>query len=132
MWNGQELVACPASQEKIDWQKHDHGFTESADAAGLARLACERWIYHLLMFRSPSGRAEAGRVSPPVLELPDRVKPEPDFPDRYRVFQSLIDRSRVLLDLKTIKTIPGYKHRPKSRQRKSQSCEGEVAVEKPS
>jgi hypothetical protein len=59
MWNGQELVACPASQEKIDWQKQDHGFTESADAAG---LACERWIYHLLMFRPPSGGAEAERV----------------------------------------------------------------------
>jgi hypothetical protein len=33
-----------------------------------------------------------------------------------RVFQALIDRSRALLDLKTIKTILGYKHRPKYRR----------------
>jgi hypothetical protein len=46
------------------------------------------------------------------------------------VFQAWIDRSRVLLDLKTIKTILGYKHRPKNRQRKK-SAEWEVAVEKP-
>jgi hypothetical protein len=60
MWNGHEFVACQASQEKIDLQKEDHCFTESADAAGLARVAdtlsqsgavgrlsqvCERWLY---------------------------------------------------------------------------------------
>jgi hypothetical protein len=50
-----------------------------------------------------------------------------------QVFQSLIDRSRVLLDLKTVNTIPLLQTpRPKSRQRKSQSCEGEVVAEKPS
>jgi len=46
-----------------------------------------------------------------------------------QVFQALIDRSRVLLDLKTIQTILGYKHRPKYRQRKKKSAEWEVAVE---
>jgi hypothetical protein len=35
MWNGHEFVACQANKEKIDWQKEDHGFTESTDAAGL-------------------------------------------------------------------------------------------------
>ena len=35
-----------------------------------------------------------------------------------QVFQALIDRSRVLLDLKTVKTILGYKRRPENRQRK--------------
>jgi hypothetical protein len=34
-----------------------------------------------------------------------------------QVFQALIDRSRAPLDLKTIKTILGYKHRPKNRRR---------------
>ena len=47
-----------------------------------------------------------------------------------QVFQALIDRSRVLLNLKTVKTILGYKHRPKTRKRKK-SAEWEVAVEKP-
>jgi hypothetical protein len=48
-----------------------------------------------------------------------------------QVFQALIDRSRVLLDLKAVRTILGYKHRPKYRKRKKKSCEWEVAVEKP-
>ena len=48
-----------------------------------------------------------------------------------QVFQALIDRSRVLLDLKTIKTILGYQRRPKYHRRKKKSAEWEVAVEKP-
>ena len=48
-----------------------------------------------------------------------------------QVFQALIDRSRVPLDIKTIKTIVGYKHRPKYRQRKSKRAQWEVAVERP-
>jgi hypothetical protein len=47
-----------------------------------------------------------------------------------QVFQALIDRSRVLLDLKTVKTILGYMRRPKYRKRKKKSAEWEVAVEK--
>lgn len=43
----------------------------------------------------------------------------------------MIDRSRVLLDLKAVKTILGYKHRPIYRKRKKKSDEWEVAVEKP-
>ena len=48
-----------------------------------------------------------------------------------QVFQALIDRSRAPLDLKTIKTILGYKHRPKYRRRTKRSAEWEVAVERP-
>jgi len=48
-----------------------------------------------------------------------------------QVFQALIDRSRVLLDLKTVKTILGYQRRPRYRKRKKKSVEWEVAVEKP-
>jgi hypothetical protein len=48
-----------------------------------------------------------------------------------QVFQALIDRSRVPLDLETIKTILGYQRRPRYRQRKSKSAQWEVAVEKP-
>jgi uncharacterized protein with FMN-binding domain len=47
-----------------------------------------------------------------------------------QAFQSLIDRSRVLLDL-TVKTILGYQRRPKYRKRKKESAEWEVAVERP-
>src|ERR1700683_2915414 len=48
-----------------------------------------------------------------------------------QVFQALMDRSRVLLDLKTVKTILGYQRRPRYRKRKKKSVEWEVAVEKP-
>ncbi len=42
-----------------------------------------------------------------------------------RVFQALIDRSRVLLDLKSVKSILSYKHRPNYRKRKKKSAEWE-------
>ena len=48
-----------------------------------------------------------------------------------RVFQALIDRSRALLDLDTIKTILGYRRRPRYRTRKRMSAEWDVTVEKP-
>jgi hypothetical protein len=35
-----------------------------------------------------------------------------------QVFQALIDRSRSRLDLKKVKTILGYQHRPRQRKRK--------------
>src|SRR5205085_4769583 len=47
------------------------------------------------------------------------------------MFQALIDRSRAPLDLKTIKTILGSRHRPKCRRRTKRSAEWEVAVERP-
>jgi hypothetical protein len=48
-----------------------------------------------------------------------------------QVFQTLIDRSRAPLDLKTIKTILGYKRRPQYRVRNKPTAEWEVAVERP-
>jgi hypothetical protein len=47
------------------------------------------------------------------------------------VFQALIDRSRVLLDLQTVKTILGYQQRPKFHRRKKTSAQWEVTFEKP-
>jgi hypothetical protein len=48
-----------------------------------------------------------------------------------QVFQAWIDRRRVLLDLKTIRTILGYRRRPRYRKRTPKSAAWEVAVEKP-
>jgi hypothetical protein len=60
MLNGYEFVACQARKENIELQKEDNCFTESGDAAGLARVAdtlsqpgaigrlsqvCEGWLY---------------------------------------------------------------------------------------
>jgi hypothetical protein len=46
-------------------------------------------------------------------------------------FQALIDRSRLRLDLKTVKTILGYRRRPRYRKWKKHSANWEVAVERP-
>ena len=48
-----------------------------------------------------------------------------------QVFQALIDRSRAPLQLKIIKTILGYRQRPKYHKRKGRSAQWEVAVERP-
>jgi hypothetical protein len=49
-----------------------------------------------------------------------------------QVFQALIDRSRAPLDLKTIKTILGYKHRPKNRRRTKRPADIVIKKQKPS
>src|SRR5208282_2555477 len=48
-----------------------------------------------------------------------------------QVYQALIEGSRAPLDLRTIKTILGYKRRPIYRRRSKRSAEWEVAVERP-
>ena len=51
-----------------------------------------------------------------------------DWVATYRSNDGTVQRT---LDLKTIKTILGYKHRPKNRRRTKRSAEWEVAVERP-
>src|SRR5262249_48482173 len=121
-------------------------FTSISDAAGLAKIAdtlsehraigrlsqvCERWIYSGVCFALDYDEQKRSgfryQYSNYQIEysrnLVFRVGAHMD-----QVFQALIDRSRAPLDLKTIKTILGYKHRPKNRRR---PAHWEVAVEKP-
>jgi hypothetical protein len=44
---------------------------------------------------------------------------------------TLIDRSRAALDLKSVRTILGYRRRPRYHKRKSKSAAPEVLVERP-
>jgi hypothetical protein len=150
MLNGHEYVACQARKEGIGFTKEGNCFTHISDAAGLAKIAdtlsepqtigrlsqvCERWIYttclcfalHLneqkrsgFYYQYSNYQIEYSRNL--VFEIGGHMD---------QVFQALIDRSRAPLDLKTIKTILGYKHRPKYRKRKNKSAEWEVAVERP-
>jgi hypothetical protein len=48
-----------------------------------------------------------------------------------QVFQALVDRTRAPLELKTIKTIFGYRRRPRYRKPEKHSSRWEVAVERP-
>jgi len=150
MLNGHEYVACQARKAGISFTKEGNCFTHISDAAGLAKIAdtlseqrtvgrlsqaCERWIYTTCLcfaldleeqkqsgfhYQYSNYQVEYSRNL--IFEIGGHMD---------QVFQALIDRSRVLLDLKTVKTILGYKHRPKIRQRKNKSAEWEVGVEKP-
>ena len=147
--NGHEYVACQARKAGIVFTKEGNCFTTISDAVGLAKIAdtlsehraigrlsqvCERWIYTCVCFaldfdeQKRSGfryqysnyQIEYSRNL--IFELGGHMD---------QVFQALIDRSRAPLDLKTIKTILGYRRRPKYRQRARRSTEWEVAVERP-
>src|SRR6202166_1287010 len=148
--NGHEYVTCQARKAGISFTKEGNCFTHISDAAGLAKIAdtlsrqriigrlsqvCERWIYTTCLcfaldsqeqkrsgfhYQYSNYQVEYSRNL--IFEIGGHMD---------QVFQALIDRSRVLLDLKTVKTILGYKHRPIYRKRKKKSAEWEVAVEKP-
>ena len=148
--NGHEYVACQARKAGIRFTKEGNCFTHISDAAALAKIAdtlseqrtigrlsqvCERWIYSAcscfgldLEEQTQSGfhyqysnyQIEYSRNL--VFELGGRMD---------QVFQALIDRSRVRLDLKTVRTILGYQRRPRYRKRKKHSANWEVAVERP-
>jgi len=146
MLNGHEYVACQARKAGTVFTKEGNCFTSISDAAGLAKIAdtlsehraigrlsqvCERWIYRCVCFALDYDEQKRSgfryQYSNYQIEysrnLVFQVGAHMD-----QVFQALIDRSRALLDLKTIKTILGYKHRPKNRRR---PAKWEVAVERP-
>jgi hypothetical protein len=148
--NGHEYVACQARKAGISFTKEGNCFTQISDAAGLAKIAdtlsrqriigrlsqvCERWIYTTCLcfaldsqeqkrsgfhYQYSNYQVEYSRNL--IFEIGGHMD---------QVFQALIDRSRVLLDLKTVRTILGYQRRPRYHKRKKKSAEWEVAVEKP-
>ena len=148
--NGHEYVACQARKAGISFTKEGNCFTHISDAAGLAKIAetlseqqtvgrlseiCERWIYTTCLcfaldldeqtqsgfhYQYSNYQIEYSRNL--VFKIGGRMD---------RVFQALIDRSRSLLDMRTIKTIIGYKRRPRYGKRKKKSAEWEVAIERP-
>ena len=148
MLNGHEYVACQARKAGLDFTKDGNCFTTISDAARLAKIAdtlsepraigrlsqvCERWIYTCLCFGLDFDEQKRSgfryQYSTYQIEysrnLVFQVGGHLD-----QVFQALIDRSRPPLNLKTIKTILGCRHRPRYRRTK-RSAEWEVAVERP-
>jgi len=148
--NGHEYVARQAKKGKLLFTKEGNCFTEFTDAAGLARIAdtmrascsvgrlvrvCERWIYSAclcfaldLSEQEKSGFQYAYSVyqaeySRNLLFTRGRTLDQ--------VFHGLIDRTRAPLNIKTIKTIFGYKNRPFSHHGKQNPPRFEVAVDRP-
>ena len=150
IFNGHEYVACQAQKAGIGFSKEGNCFTHVADITRLAKIAdtlseesaigrlsqvCDRWIYSSCLcfavdleelqhsgFRYQYSNYQVEYSRNLLFELGGQME---------RVFQALIDRSRAPLDLDTIKTILGYRRRPRYRSRKRKSAEWEVTVEKP-
>ena len=148
--NGHEYVACQARKAGIHFTKEGNCFTHISDAAGLAKIAdtlsgqrtigrlsrvCERWIYTTcLCFALDLEEQKRSRFHYQYSNYQVEYSRNLIFEiggQMDQVFQALIDRSRVLLDLKTVRTILGYQRRPRYHKRKKKSAEWEVAVEKP-
>ena len=149
MLNGHEYVACQARKAGLRFTKEGNCFTTISDAAGLANIAdtlsepraigrlsqvCERWIYRCLCFALDFDEQQRSgfryQYSSYQIEysrnLVFHIGGHLD-----QVFQALIDRSRAPMDLKSIKTILGYRRRPRYRPRTKRSAEWEVTVERP-
>ena len=143
-------MACQARQAGIRFTKEGNCFTHISDAAGLARIAdtlsdtrtigrlrevCERWIYSACLcfaldrdeqrrsgFRYQYSTYQLEYSRNLVFTLGGRMD---------QVFQALIDRTRARMDLRTVKTILGYRRRPHYRPRRGKGPTWEVTVERP-
>ncbi len=128
--NGHEYVACAAKAAGIGFTKEGNCFTEVADRQALARVAdtlsqqaavgrlsqvCDRWIYSAcLCFGLDLDEQERSgfRYSYSVYQveysrnLLFRVGGQME-----RVFDAVVDRTRSRLDVPTLRTLFGTKHR---------------------
>lgn len=146
--HGHEYVARQAKQSGITFTKEGNCFTSISDAAGLARVAdtlsaepaigrlnqvCERWIYTCLSLALDSEEQAASdfRYQYSIYQgeyshnLLFRVGGQME-----QVFQGLIDRTRVRLNVKHLKTIFGAQARP-HRDRKGKKPHLGMAIETP-
>lgn len=147
--NGHEYVAIQARRENIRFTKEENCFTEIPNAAGLARVAdtmsassavgrlvsvCERWIYSaVLVFaldlaeQTRSGfkysfsvyQAEYSRNL--LFHCGGKMQ---------EIFQAIIDRTRSPMDIRSIKTIFGHKHRPWRRRKPGERPSVELVIQK--
>lgn len=148
--NGHEYVARQAQKNKLSFIKEGNCFTEISDATGLARIAdtmrasssvgrlvraCERWIYGCLCFALESGEQQkSGFIYSYSVYQSEYSRNLLFTRGRYldQVFHSVIDRTRAPLNLKMVKTIFGFKHRPLFQWKKGRtSPRCEAVVERP-
>ena len=147
--NGHEYVACQARKTGIVFTKESNCFTSLSDPSRFAKIAdtlsdpravgrlsrvCERWIYTCVCFALDFDEQKRSGFRYQYSNYQIEYSRNLIFAvggHMEQVFQALIDRSRARLDLKTIKTILGYRRRPVYRRRAGRSAEWQVAVERP-
>jgi DNA-binding transcriptional ArsR family regulator len=123
MLNGHEYTASQAAKAGITFKKEGNCFTDVSDADGLAKVAdslrsesavgrlrqvCERWIYKCVCFGlSFDEQKRSGfRYSYSVRQV--EYSRNLLFRSGYhleQVFQGVIDRTRGILNIKTVRTI---------------------------
>jgi hypothetical protein len=148
--NGHEYVAIQARKQKISFTKEDNCFTVIDDAAGMAKIAdtmkasgfvgrlvqvCERWIYStcLCFALDQDEQQKSGfRYSYSVYQAEySRNLLFIRGTTMEQLFQSIIDRTRAPLNIKTVKTIFGYKYRPYHKDKQGKRPRVEAVVERP-
>lgn len=148
--NGHEYVAIQAGRQKIGFTKEDNCFTVVSDAAGLAKIAdtmrapgsvgrlvqvCERWIYSscLCFALDLEEQQKSGfRYSYSVYQAEySRNLLFIRGTTMEQLFQSIIDRTRTPLNIKTVKTIFGYKYRPYHKDKQGKRPQVAAVVERP-
>ena len=148
--NGHEYVARQASKMGIGFIKEDNCFTQVSDAAGLAQIAdtmrakgsvgrmvqvCRRWIYSACLCFALTGDEQTNSgfgYSFSVYQAEySRNLIFTRGQTMAQLFDSIIDRTRAPMNIKTIKTIFGYKHRPFYKDRQGKRPRIEVVVERP-
>ena len=147
--NGHEYVVCQARKDGIQFTKEGNCFTQISDATRLAQIAdtlsspdsigrltevCERWIYSAcLCFGLDLAEQEKTGFHYDYSIYQEEYSRNLLFlrgSELEQVFQGTIDRTRSLLDVRTLKTIFGYKKRPsRTKNQKAPRCE--VVVERP-
>ena len=150
MLNGHEYVASQAGKEGIEFAKTGNCFTTISNAARLGELAdtlcsentvgllsqvCNRWIYSSCLYfaLNTQEQQQSGfhyRYSVIQMEYSrnfiftrGRVMDE--------IFNGTVDRTRSKLNVESIKTIFGNKHRPFNRKDAKSSTRFENKVETP-
>ena len=149
MLNGHEYVACQAKKEGIAFTKESNCFTEITDTVRLAKIAdtlcspdmigrlsqvCDRWIYSAcLCFALDLAEQEQRGFHYEYSVFQTEYSRNLLFlrgGEMEQIVQGVIDRSRRVLDVKTLKTIFGTKKRP-TRRRGHPEPRCEIVVERP-
>lgn len=146
--NGHEYVACLAAREGIDFTKEGNCFTDSSNLAGLQRCAdslrgdsaigrlaevCERWLYSAcLCYLLPVAEQQASGLRYQWSVYQMEASRNLLFASGSRMealLQSVIDHTRGMLDVRTLRTLFGNKKRPFFRR--DGQANFEVVVERP-
>jgi hypothetical protein len=148
--NGHEYIARQAMKQGLVFTKEGNCFTAVTDSAGLDHIAdtmrascsvgrlvrtCDQWIYSTCLcfaLDRSEQKASGFHYSYSVYQMEySRNLLFTRGRTLDQVFQGLIDRTRAPLNLKTVRTIFGYRHRPFSHHGKKPLPRFEITVERP-